>query len=71
MSAKQKYPHTCYFCKAPIDRSVRGNRYVFPVPLKYSLHPQSGGVYACPKCSPVIYAEQEAEGQLLVQDPSR
>lgn len=65
MEKKQRnFAHICFYCKTPIDRTGKGNQYIFPVPRKYDLRPNDG-VYACPKCAPSARAEQREEGHLV------
>ena len=63
MSAKRASNHRCFFCGNPIDVKDRSNRHVFPLPKRFKVRSNVGAT-ACPECSPKIYKEQRAEGQL-------
>jgi hypothetical protein len=64
MEKKQKnFPQYCLVCQDLIDRTVKGNKYIFPVPPKYGLR-YNEGAYACPVDAPTVQSEQRAEGHL-------
>ena len=65
---KRTFKHSCYFCPGPLPAGAK-RKYVYPLPAKYKAG-SNEGAYACSECYPTVFAELQAEGQLLKEDKS-